>query len=98
MSVREAYDYLAGVTSEIGQSAWIATSILLTEAMICVKFGWETITLPFPGHIKLFWFVILSIYLLWSFWPLWKVDITTEKPTEESDSLQDRDSEKEKDE
>ena len=35
VAVREAYDYLAGVTSEIGQSAWIATSIITTEAMIC---------------------------------------------------------------
>ena len=35
VAVREAYDYLAGVTSEIGQSAWIATSIIITEAMIC---------------------------------------------------------------
>ena len=37
VAVREAYDYLAGIATEIGQSAWIATSIIITEAMICIK-------------------------------------------------------------
>lgn len=95
VSVREAYDYLAGVTSEIGQSAWIATSIIITETMICIKFGWETVSLPFPTHVKVFWFVALSVYLIWSFWPLWKVDITSEKPEDFYEKPED--SEKDKD-
>jgi len=95
VAVREAYDYLAGIATEIGQSAWIATSIIITEAMICIKFGWDTITMPFPAHIKIFWMVVLSGYLLWSFWPLWKVDITLEEPEHVDESDFD---EKEKDE
>lgn len=86
VAVREAYDYLAGITSEIGQSAWIAISIIITETLICVKFGWETITLPFPFEIKVFWTVILLAYIIWSFWPLWKVDISREPPSEEEKS------------
>jgi len=84
VSIREAYDYLSGITFEIGQSAWIAISVIITEAMICVKFGWDTITTPFPQHIKIFWVLVLSMYIIWSFWPLWKVDITLEKPEEET--------------
>ena len=51
--------------------------------------------MPFPAHIKIFWMVVLSGYLLWSFWPLWKVDITLEEPEHVDESDFD---EKEKDE
>jgi len=80
VALREAYDYLAGVTTEIGQSAWIMISIVITEAMICIKFGWETIMLPFPTHVKLFWMIAVSGYIVWSFWPLWGVKIDSQKP------------------
>ena len=30
VAVREAYDFLSGVTAEIGQSAWIAVAVIIT--------------------------------------------------------------------
>jgi len=42
-----------------------------TEFLICVKFGWGTITKPLPRSIGLWWFaglVILVIYTLIKFY------------------------------
>jgi phosphatidylserine synthase 2 len=82
VALREAYDYLSGISKEIGPSAWTCISIVITEAMICCKFGWETVMMPFPAHVKIFWSIMLSGYVLWSFWPLWRVKIDTEKPVD----------------
>jgi hypothetical protein len=47
-------------------------AIVGTEVLICFKFGWDVVTLPFPQHIIIFWvaFVIfLFVWTVWHFWP-----------------------------
>ena len=34
----------------------------------------------FQTHVKLFWMIALSGYIVWSFWPLWGVKIDSRKP------------------
>jgi len=32
-------------------------AIVVTELLICLKFGWNTITKPLPKHIAIWWVV-----------------------------------------
>lgn len=68
VAVREAYDYAAGAAKTFGQQSWIMCAIIVTEFMIVVKFGSETLQKPFPLHIRYLWLSIFSIYILWSIW------------------------------
>ena len=34
----------------------------------------------FQTHVKLFWMIAVSGYIVWSFWPLWGVKIDSRKP------------------
>ena len=44
--------------------------------------------MPFPVHIKWFWFFLSIGYIMWSFWDLWKVDIVTELPEENQNTTE----------
>ena len=61
--------------------------------LICLKFGWETVSMPFPVHIKWFWAFLSFGYIMWSFWDLWKVDIVTEPPEENQNTTELRENE-----
>lgn len=56
---------------KFGQQAWLILAIIITEVLVVVKFGWETITIPIPAHIAYFWitgFLGLVGYTVWKFW------------------------------
>lgn len=44
------------------------SSIIITEFLIVMKFGWDIITKPFPRHISIFWSLVLIGLVSWTFW------------------------------
>ena len=68
VSVREAYDYAAGQAKTFGQQSWITCAIIVTEFLIVIKFGGETLVKAFPTHIKYLWLAIFLSYIVWSIW------------------------------
>ncbi len=55
-----------------GQQSWIMAAIIVTETLIGLKFGWDTVTKPPPFHIVVFWAVLLLLltaYTMWQFFP-----------------------------
>ena len=49
----------------------MVAAIVATEVLICVKFGWETITIPFPTHVTVFWLLFLGSWTAWTVWQFW---------------------------
>ena len=37
--------------NKIGRQSWMLLCIVCTEVLICIKFGWETITKPLPRYV-----------------------------------------------
>ncbi|XP_065070770.1 phosphatidylserine synthase 2-like [Rhopilema esculentum] len=73
VGIREVYQYMDDSSCKrFGQQSWILAAIIITETLICLKFGWETIQMPPPSHIVLFWTLLLTgvaIYTIWRFLP-----------------------------
>ena len=51
-----------------GQQAWVCSTIIVTEVLICLKFDWELITRPLPTHIAWCWGAIVAVWLAWTAW------------------------------
>ena len=41
-------------------------AIVVTELLICIKFGWSTITKPLPRHIALWWVLGAALLLVYT--------------------------------
>ena len=85
VGLRETFQLMDDPECEkLGRQSWVLLAIVVTELLICVKFGWETITKPLPrsigkysDHLLLFLFFKLTsdqfifsslVVSLWS-WP-----------------------------
>ena len=44
---------------KLGRQTWVVIAIICTEFLICVKFGWSTITKPLPRYIAMWWIAAL---------------------------------------
>ena len=55
------------VKFKVGRQSWMLVAILVTECLICFKFGWETITKPIPSSITVWWLVGLGLLVLYTF-------------------------------
>ena len=56
VSLREGFQLLDDPDfSKLGQQLWIFLWIICTEVLICIRFGWDTITKPLPMPIALWW-------------------------------------------
>ena len=56
---------------KFGRQAWLISAIIITELLVTIKFGWETISKPIPTLIAYFWilgFIGLVIYTIWKFY------------------------------
>lgn len=51
----------------LGRQAWMFCCIIITELLIVLKFGWETVTKPLPRHIATFWILSIFTLALWTF-------------------------------
>lgn len=61
-----------------GQQAWVMTAIIATETLICLKFGWNIVTLPPPPHMTYFWMAFAWCWVAWTVWYFWPRSIHTE--------------------
>ena len=43
-------------------------AIIVTETLICLKFGWETIILVPPTDVMIFWFIVSVLWLVYTIW------------------------------
>jgi hypothetical protein len=51
---------------KLGRQSWVMIAIIVTELLICIKFGWSTITKPLPRHIALWWVLGAAILLVYT--------------------------------
>ncbi|KND01631.1 uncharacterized protein SPPG_09115 [Spizellomyces punctatus DAOM BR117] len=61
-ATREAYQYLIDRRCKrLGMHAWMATANILTELLICIKFGRGEFVEPMPWGIKIGWGCFLAV-------------------------------------
>jgi phosphatidylserine synthase 2 len=53
--------------NQLGRQTWVLILIVITELLICIKFGWATITKPLPRHIALWWVLGALILIGYTF-------------------------------
>ena len=51
---------------KLGRQSWVMLAIIVTELLICIKFGWATITKPLPRHIALWWVLGAALLLIYT--------------------------------
>ena len=54
--------------TKVGQSFWVLAAIIITEALISIKFLWEVVTLPPSRNVILFWSCLLVSVLAYACW------------------------------
>ncbi|KAK8741995.1 hypothetical protein OTU49_002046, partial [Cherax quadricarinatus] len=69
VALREVFQFLDDPDCmKFGRQSWLFLAIVTTELLIVVKFGWETVTIPFPSHVVTLWMTIFIILVLWTLW------------------------------
>lgn len=70
-ATREAYQFLNDPNCKrFGMHAWMVSFNILTELLICVKYGENEFLEPFPRHVVVFWWVfgvVVVGYGVWKF-------------------------------
>lgn len=62
---REFYQYLSDRSCKrLGAQAWMICANILTELLICIKFGTGEFEKPFPIKVQIFWFILLTAILI----------------------------------
>ena len=51
---------------KLGRQSWVMLAIIVTELLICIKFGWATITKPLPRHIAMWWVLGAALLLIYT--------------------------------
>ena len=52
---------------KLGRQTWVLILIIMTELLICMKFGWNTITKPLPRHIAMWWVLGATLLIVYTF-------------------------------
>ncbi|XP_066941622.1 phosphatidylserine synthase 2-like [Macrobrachium rosenbergii] len=69
VALREVFQFLDDPDCvKFGRQSWLFLVIVCTELLIVIKFGWETVTIPFPRHVVLLWIGILALLIVWTIW------------------------------
>ncbi|RIB12286.1 phosphatidyl serine synthase-domain-containing protein [Gigaspora rosea] len=70
-ATREGYQYLTDKNCKrFGPQAWLTISTIMTETIICFKFGQGEFPNPVPIHVAIFWTILISLligYAIWQF-------------------------------
>lgn len=95
VAMREQYQYIDDMSAaEPGRQSWIVASIIVSELLIVLKFGWDTVSQPLPRHVTIFWLVAIATLIVWTFYEFYvkrhlhRVSRTI-KPEAEIDSTDD---------
>ena len=69
VALRESFQFIDDPdVDKIGRQSWLFLAIICTELLCVLKFGWETVTIPFPKPIAYLWLGIFASLLLWTLW------------------------------
>ncbi|XP_076053247.1 phosphatidylserine synthase 2-like isoform X3 [Oratosquilla oratoria] len=69
VALRETFQYLDDPDCvKFGRQSWLFLAIVATELLVVLKFGWETVTIPFPSHIVTLWLGMFLLLVLWTVW------------------------------
>ncbi|XP_071551653.1 phosphatidylserine synthase 2-like isoform X2 [Panulirus ornatus] len=69
VALREVFQFLDDPDCvKFGRQSWLFLAIVSTELLIVIKFGWETVTIPFPSHVVTLWMAIFLVLVLWTVW------------------------------
>ena len=68
VATREVYDYLRGSVGRMGDQLRLTCLIIVTEMLVVVKFGAETIFKDFPGHVRFIGGAAAIAWITWLFW------------------------------
>ena len=67
VGLRETFQLLDDPDCDrLGRQTWVVLAIVATELLLCIKFGWATITKPLPGAIILWWLLGLIILMTYT--------------------------------
>ena len=67
VALRETFELLDNPECDkLGRQSWVVITIVVTELLICIKFGWATITKPLPRHIALWWVLGAGLLLVYT--------------------------------
>jgi len=67
VGLRECFQLLDDPECDrLGRQSWVLLAIIATELLICVKFGWETITKPLPRSIAMWWLLGLALFVVYT--------------------------------
>ncbi|CAG8697515.1 9066_t:CDS:2 [Cetraspora pellucida] len=70
-ATREAYQYLTDKECKrFGPQAWLTMANIMTESIICFKFGRGEFPNPVPTYVVIFWTILISLlvgYVIWQF-------------------------------
>ena len=67
VALRETFELLDNPECDkLGRQSWVVITIVVTELLICIKFGWATITKPLPRHIALWWVLGAALLLVYT--------------------------------
>ncbi|KAJ3234962.1 hypothetical protein HDU81_000981 [Chytriomyces hyalinus] len=66
-ATREVYQYLSDPRCKrLGYHAWMLVANVMTESLICIKFGVGEFTEPFPPNVILFWVLVLVALVVYA--------------------------------
>ena len=68
VGLRETFQLLDDPDCDkLGRQSWVLAAIVSTEFLICIKFGWDTITKPIPQSVMIWWIAGFAIIILYTF-------------------------------
>ena len=68
LGLRETFQLLDDPEcNKLGRQTWVLITIIMTELLICLKFGWSTITKPLPRHIAMWWVLGATLLIVYTF-------------------------------
>lgn len=60
VAIREGYSYFIDKTCKnFGYQVWLCIACIITESLICIKFGKGEFPNPAPTNVKIFWIIII---------------------------------------
>lgn len=72
-NVRTADLAISRNCNRFGPHAWLVIANIMTETIICFKFGRDEFPNPAPRAVKIFWVIFLTFLVAYPVWQFWYV-------------------------